>query len=361
MKVIVVDNGSATCKVGIAGDEAPKTVFSTVIGQPVEGSDLNSKDSYVGDDAQRLRDKLAIRYPINHGVITNWDDMEKIWNYAFQDKLAIDPKECSMLMTEIVGNAKANREKMTEILFDTFDTPAMFIAHAPVLTLYASGRQSGFVLSSGDGVTSLVPVNTDGFAILNATLNMDLAGRGLTDYMLKLLNGKCSFDVASKIKESLGYIALDFNQELQNATSNSSLERKYELPDGKVITVGKERFQCPEVLFKPSVSGFTAAGIDEGIYNSIMKCKSDLHETLFGNIVLGGGSTLFPGIAERVTKELQARVPNIVCKVIAPPERMISTWIGGSILGALPAFQTMWVTKQDYEEAGASVVQSKCV
>jgi len=145
------------------------------------------------------------------------------------------------------------------------------------------------------------------------------------------------------------------------AQQSSYLEKSYELPDGQVITIGNERFRCPETLFQPSFIGLESKGVDETTYMSIMKCDVDIRKDLYANIVLSGGTTMFPGIADRMQKEITALAPPAMkVKVIAPPERKYSVWIGGSILASLSTFQHMWISKQEYDESGPAVVHRKC-
>ena len=348
---VVIDNGSGFICAGFGGDDAPRSVFPSVIGYH------NDKAYYIGDEAQNKRGILSLRYPIERGIITNWDDMEKIWHHTFYNKLQVDPTEYPTLLIESCFN-QPNRDKMAEIMFETFNVPATYFVNSGLLSLYSTGKRTAVTVNIGDGVCSVVPVY-EGYFLPHASFELNIGGCDLTDYLARLLiqeghDTSVGKKNACEIKEKLCYV-------VPNDQKADGVSKPYELQDGTIISVtDKCRYMCPEALFQPNLMGMSSAGVHEMTYNCIMKCDEDIRKKMFSKIVVSGGSTLFPGFAERLQKEITALAPPTVrIKVIATPERRYLSWIGGSVLVSLPAFQPKWITTQAYEESGNSVTSAK--
>jgi actin-related protein len=250
---------------------------------------MDNKEAYVGDEAQAKKKDLNLRYPIENGIVKNWEDMERIWHHAFFNELRVAPDEHPTLITEAPLNPLANREEMTQILFETFNVPSFYVAIEAVLSLIASGRTTGIVVDSGDGVTHAFPIY-QGYALSHAILRMDLAGRVVTDWYSKIIMELgmtfSSFDereIVRDIKEKLGYVALDYEAELTKYKESAANEKPFDLPDGNVITIRDQRFRGAELLFKPSLVGLEAPGVHELTYKSIMKCDIDVRKELYIN------------------------------------------------------------------------------
>ena len=269
-------------------------------------------------------------------------------------------------MTEAPLNPKKNKETMTQIMFEVFNVPCLYVQQQAVLALYSSGRTTGIVLDSGEGVSNTVPIY-EGYSIPHAIQRIDLAGNHITKYLQGLLKEKgknfandAELETVRDIKERLCYVVhQNFDSVLKDSAENSSIEKTYDLPDNSSITIGNERFRCPEILFQPKLAGIDIDGIHKYAYDSIMKCDIDIRKDLFSNIILAGGTTLFEGIGERMWYEIHQLASSSKIKVLTPPERKYSVWLGGSILAALSTFQTMWINKSEYDDSGPGIIHRK--
>lgn len=380
LPAIVIDNGTYMCKAGFSGDDAPKSIFPryrnpisfcSVIGRPKKPKPLilgyPGKDCYVGDDALSKCGVLEFSRPIVDGIIENWDDMEKLWQHVFYNELRVDPAEQPVILTEIPHNPPGNREKMTHVMFENFGVPSLYVGNGQVFSLYSSGRITGLVLDAGEKMIHSVPIY-EGHAIDHGIIKLWFGGRDLTDYFSVLLKERdimfvtgAEREIIQDVKERHCYIALDFDEESVKSQKSDVCDVKYELPDGTILTVGYERFKCPETLFQPRFIGIDSLSIQDAIFESIRRCDNDLHLQLFNSVVLSGGSSMFDGIEKRLMRELTNLAPTTTnVHVIAYPERKYSSWIGGSIFASLPSLAQSLITKQDYEEIGTRIVHRKC-
>jgi len=289
--------------------------------------------------------------------------MQALWQYTY-NTLNIVQDQHPVLLTEAAINPKKNRAKAAEIFFESFNCPALYIQTQAVLSLYASGRTTGVVLDSGDGVTSAVPVY-QGFAIDHAINRIDVGGRDVTEYLQLLLrksghifHTSSEMEVVRDIKEKRCYVA--FN--IEKLDKDDDLEEKvpYKLPDGNSIAIGAEQFRAPEILFNPSIVGLEYSGIHQCLLDSIARCDMDIRRSMFADTVLAGGSTLFKGFGERLLSEVRKAAPrDTKIQIWAPPGRLLSAWMGGSLLASLGTFSKMWVSKKEYDESGKSAIHRR--
>lgn len=324
-------------------------------------------DFFIGSRIQELRGLLRIKYPLEHGIVTDWADMERIWSYIYSEELKIQSEDHPILLTEAPHNPRTNRDTAAQLMFETFNIPALYVSIQAVLSLYASGRTTGIVLDSGDGVTHAVPVY-DGFSVTNAIQRIDIAGRDVTDRLQLLLRKEAGLrlttsaelEIVREIKEKECFITIDHKKESRDWSSRHQ-RVDYKLPDGQIVGLGSERYNCNEILFDPEIIGSESEGIHYLVVNSIGRVDLDLRKQLYQNVVLSGGTTMTRGFGDRLLKEVkQIAVKDTKIKIYAPPERKISTWIGGSILASLSTFRKMWVSAEEYNE-NPNIIHTKCM
>ncbi|XP_065832474.1 actin-related protein 2-A [Oscarella lobularis] len=380
-KVVVCDNGTGFVKCGYAGANFPSHIFPSLIGRPIIRStvkvgDIEVKDLMVGDEASQLRSMLEVNYPMENGIVRNWDDMLHIWNYTFHEKLKIDPKECKVLLTEPPMNPKKNREKMIETMFEKYHVAGCYIAVQAVLTLYAQGLLTGVVIDSGDGVTHICPVY-EGFALPHLTRRLDIAGRDITRYLIKLMllrgyafNHSADFETVRMMKEKLCYVGYNIDLEQKLANETTVLVETYTLPDGRVVKLGGERFGAPEVLFEPHLIDVDSVGVAEMLFNTIQAADIDTRADFYKHIVLSGGSTMYPGLPSRLEREIKqlylervlkgdtSRLSKFKIRIEDPPRRKHMVFLGGAVLADIMKDKdSFWMSREEYQEKGLGVLE----
>lgn len=329
-----------------------------------------------GTEAGKIRSLLQISYPMENGIIKNWEDMEHLWDYAFYERMRVPTEGEKILLTEPPMNPLKNRELMCDVMFEKYNFGGVYVAIQAVLALYAQGLSSGVVVDSGDGVSHIVPVY-ESVVLNHLTRRLDVAGRDVTRNLINLLlrrgyafNRTADFETVRQIKEELSYVSNDLNLDAKLANETTTLVENYELPDGRVIKVGSERFEAPECLFQPDLVDVEQPGIGETLFNTIQSADVDIRSTLYRGIVLSGGSSMYPGFPTRLEKELKqlwltrvlhgdaSRLDKFKLRVEDPPRRKHMVFIGGAVLANIMADREhMWVTKEEWEEQGPRVLQ----
>ncbi|XP_033101181.1 actin-related protein 2 isoform X1 [Anneissia japonica] len=382
-KILVCDNGTGFVKCGYAGSNFPAFIFPSLVGRPIIRSTAKvgnieiKKDLMVGDEASQLRSMLEVKYPMENGIVRNWDDMKHVWDYTFgEEKLNVDPKSCKLLLTEPPMNPAKNREKMVEVMFEEYQFAGLYVAIQAVLTLYAQGLLTGVVIDSGDGVTHICPVY-EGFALPHLTRRLDIAGRDITKYLIKLLllqgyafNHSADFETVRIMKEQLCYVGYNIEQEQKLARETTVLVENYTLPDGRVIKVGGQRFEAPEALFQPHLINIEGVGISELLFNTIQAADIDTRSEFYKHIVLSGGSTMYPGLPSRLEREIKqlylervlkgdtTKLAKFKIKIEDPPRRKHMVFLGGAVLAdIMKDKQDFWITREEYQEKGLKCLE----
>jgi len=398
---VVIDNGTGYTKMGYAGNYEPNFIIPSFISNCVAQSGQRANpvqdlDFYIGAEAAEKRPNYNLDYPIKHGIVENWDNMEKYWQRCIYQYLSCDPEEHFMLLTEPPLNTPENREYTAEIMFETFSVPGLYIAVQAVLALCASlltkqdksgkaGGVTGTVIDSGDGVTHIIPV-VEGYVIGSCIKHVPLAGRDVTNFIINMLRDRAeplppddAIAVAKKIKEQYCYVCPDIVKEYQKFDTDPT---KFRVHSGKElktqkeykIDVGYERFLGPEIFFSPEIfsSDFTIP-LPDSIDAAVQACPIDTRRALYNYITLSGGTTMFKHFVQRLQRDIRRccqerydetkrRFPNFDVKkmdvnVITHPFQRFAVWFGGSMLASQPEFLGYFHTKAEYAEQGPRIAR----
>ena len=382
-KPVVCDNGTGFVKTGYGGDNFPAFIFPSMIGRPLmryeeDFKDVELKDVMVGDECAKYRAMLETSYPVENGVVKDWDGMRHLWDYTFYDKMKLSPPEHRILLTEPPLNPLSNQRQMLEQMLEHYQFDAAKVSIQAMLVLYAQGLLSGVVVDSGDGVTHIVPV-WEGIVPPTLIKRLNVAGRHVTTYLIKLLqlrgyafNRTADFETVRQIKEQLCYIGYDLDIEKRLALETTTLVQSYTLPDGRVIKLANERYEASEVLFQPQLIDVESAGLHEMLFNMIQEADIDLRSAFYQHIVLSGGSTMYPGLPSRLEKEMRqlyldrvlkgdkVKLEKFKLRIEDPPRRKHMVFLGGSVLADImkdrPEF---WISRQEWAEEGERIIGKK--
>lgn len=407
ISAIVLDPGSQYTRAGYAGEDTPKCVLESSYGL-ITGNDESK--IVIGDNfIHTPQPGMEIKNPMSDGIVYDWDIATKIWSYAIQTSLRIDPTEHPLLITEPSWNPPKNREKTMEIAFEKFGSPAFYLAKNAVCASFANGKSTALILDVGAEVASVTPIY-DGLVLKRGVMKQNLAGNYLSaqtrayfsrsnisitpHYMVKkkcpvaerappkaelrkFSNISDSFHVFQQdrvIQEFKETICQVFERSLSESIPSSRPPKAFEFPDGYNLLIDTDRYKIPEVLFNPSflvtespglIPPENSVSLAQLLYNSTMACDTDIRATLLGNIIITGGTSLIQGFSDRVLMELQILTPGSRIKINASGntvERKYASWLGGSILASLGTFHQLWISKKEYDEEGdrALLIEKRC-
>lgn len=398
----VIDNGTGYTKLGFAGNSEPQYIMPSAIAVKESGKlggkgsirGVEDLDFHIGDDAIDIP-SYSTKWPIRHGIVEDWDLMERFWEQCIFKYLRAEPEDHYFLLTEPPLNTPENREYTAEIMFESFNVPGLYIAVQAVLALAASwtSRQvgertlTGTVIDSGDGVTHVIPV-AEGYVIGSCIKHIPIAGRDITYFIQQLLRERetgipveQSLETAKAIKERFCYTCPDIAKEFNKYDSDpAKWIKQYEgihninkRPFS--VDVGYERFLGPEIFFHPEFSNpdFTTS-ISEAVDSVIQNTPIDVRRPLYKNIVLSGGSTMFRDFGRRLQRDVKRVVDArlkmseqlsegrikpkpIDVAVITHSMQRYAVWFGGSMLASTPEFYTVCHTKAQYDECGPSIAR----
>ena len=288
--VIILDNGSGYLKAGLSNIENPMDalaekqilIMPSLIGCTLSRNtekigNIELKPIMIGDEVIPFRSLLNLNYPMKKGNIENKDDMSLLWDYCIRKKLGIegDLKDRKILLTEIPKNSNENKKRMGELVFEKLGFGYLNIEPQPKLALYCEGDETGIVLDSGDNFMNCVPI-ADMYILHHQTKTLDIAGRHITDYLIRLLQLKgyesnqiVDFEFARQFKEKYCFVSCDINSDRKFDKETTYYNSIHKLPDGRKIKISGEKFEAPEILFNPYLIQNESPGIHEMLYNSI--------------------------------------------------------------------------------------------
>nr|ADI46900.1 ARP4m [Volvox carteri f. nagariensis] len=428
VNALVLDLGTHSCKAGYAGDDTPKAVFPSVsalvacsLKFQMVGIHPGANGSMEVDGPNAGR-RLSVGYQALSGkqlgmevmspfgaddLYGDWDMVEAVYNHALRDRLGVRPEEFALMLAEPTHNTRGSRERLVELVFETFQAPAMFVAKNAMLSAFATARQTSLVVDVGYRAATAAAVQ-DGYVLQKTVTRTPLAGQLLNHAAQAVADAKYTplrprfafkrqetnpgeFQVVpqdiSGVTNSfrmyhLEQLASDLKEGVCRTSETRFFEAEgvnpvptvvYELPDGQELYLGPERFRMTELFFQPAVATCASPpppplpatpAFPETVIDAVNKCDVDLRKDMYSGAILAGGTSLIPGLKERLEKELsELSPPAAKVKMVAAAnslERRLSTWIGGSILSSLGSFQQLWMSRKEYAEHGAPLINRKC-
>jgi actin-related protein len=350
---------------GFAGDDAPRAVFPSIVGRPKHRGimvGMDQKDAYVGDEAQCKRGVLTLKYPITRGIINNYDDFEKLLHHVFYNELRVDPAEHPVMIMDTPLTPLSNRERMCELLFETFNVPSCYQISSPVMAAYGCGHNTAIVVEGNASTTVVAPV-IEGSINAASVVILPFGTQDIVMFLQKIMTERgYSFtttaerDIVRDISQKLCYVKQNFSK-----NNNSNEEKSYELPDGQLVQLSTECYRAIEPYFLPSLIGLECPSIVEAIVIACARSPAKYRDQLLEHVKIVGGIS-YNGFAERCELEIKTLLPTKTknVKVHRCSEHKYSSWIGGSMIASCYDIESFGITKKLYDENGPCIINRKC-
>ena len=378
---LIIDLGSSEVKAGFSGQERPKILFKTCMGETkfnkmIKNFDANNqqiKEKYIGEECDKYMPILKLKFPIEHGCFTSEEDILPLFNHVYS-RLKMNSeeiKEHPVLITEPLLNKFKSREKISSVLFDILNVPALIFAAQPILSIYSTSSTSGAILESGSGVTQSC-ILYEGFSLPCSHERYNYGGDDVSKNFMQLLHKQgyyfdtsAEYQIVNDIKEHFCFTTFSKNFEHEKKCLEGSKEEEndhYFLPDGNIISIGVEKLLPAEILFRPDLIGCEFPSFQQMLYNSIDKADVEIRNKLYENVILCGGNTAIKNLNKRIWEELKKLSPYLQnIKIRSPNKPQLSAWLGGNIISSLEMINKMWVTQKEWDEIGDKIIHTKAI
>ena len=410
-QIIILDIGECLTKVGFGGEKEPRFIFDSILYYDENNKSFIQKSDYL-ETKRTIKSQVEIFDEA--GSNFNLEAGECFLNHVFE-ALEVNPENKSIVILEksyknnyveylygrkdVINNTTLSEEireklrekkrieyvnydkyvnfprrKITTLLFDSFKIARIYFSNGELLSLYTNKVVTGLVVNIGAKTTRIIPV-FEGFIVTHAISVRDVGTEQVLDSIKESLDiNQIVSDKSNHLQylankrirlasEEFCYISLDLSSEKERSLDDGKLQKHINLFNDKYVVFDQLRFLATESLFKKEELSTTRkkGTLAEAIIETVQKCDIDLVTPLFGSILLTGGGTLYEGMEERLKAELITKVPKqIGFNIISKPNRLNSSWTGGSILCSLKTFNKLWVTKEEYNEKGSSAVD-RCI
>ncbi|CCW69290.1 unnamed protein product [Phytomonas sp. Hart1] len=410
MRSVILDVGSMYTKAGFSGEIAPRKVFRSCVGTPrhpgacMKFFDPHLSNYVAGNEAFSNRGLLNLCWPVRYGDIKDFEHYEYLLYDTFYRSLEVVPDATSLLMLQPPTQTHKDRERVAEIVFETFNIPLLGLLNTATATVYSTGQTTGIAVDSGAGKTFIGAV-CDGYPLAHPQRFSPVAGDVLTRELFDALRRKGyplstekDWAMVETAKETLCRVSTPPSSDgpprgdlkgtqrggggPQGPPCDTAPEARLRLPDNEHVFLFEQALLLGERLFDTALvsqlPGEAEVGINpmgdptgyavsnpvcarpfsgwaDVVQDVLAAAPEAYRDGLARNVVLGGGTTMMRDVEVRLQNELTQRATSAV-KVIASNERAQAAWLGGSVWACSPSFPSLCLSKANYFEGESNVV-----